>query len=191
MSRFVMLSRYSYWPGRARISRVLRPAVIASGLPDNVPACKDQHSAGRWKTKLLGYHLAALVSAGTQPRLPILHRSGLPTVLMMWQCVHLVHGASGGHRLHDVTATAICAHWQTAANDLAHGRQVWCDTEMVLHESDALYTEESVSSVATSLPLPRMASKATVACRHIYQPDSHLCTALRNPEASHDLVKAQ
>lgn len=41
MSRFVILSRYSYWPGRPNISRVLRPAVIASGLPDSVPACGD------------------------------------------------------------------------------------------------------------------------------------------------------
>jgi hypothetical protein len=43
MSRPVMRSRYSYAPGRARISSVFMPAVIASGLPDSVPAC-DSHA---------------------------------------------------------------------------------------------------------------------------------------------------
>ena len=42
MRRPVIWSRYSYAPGRPRISSVFMPAVIASGLPDSVPACRKQ-----------------------------------------------------------------------------------------------------------------------------------------------------
>lgn len=47
MSLPVTFSRCSYAPGLSRISRVLRPAVIANGLPDKVPACNQTTAAGK------------------------------------------------------------------------------------------------------------------------------------------------
>ena len=50
MSLPVILSRYSYTPGLSMISRVLIPAVIASGFPERVPACTRMPQGS-------GYHL--------------------------------------------------------------------------------------------------------------------------------------
>lgn len=112
------------------------------------------------------------------------------------QAGHLVHGASGGDSLHDVAAAAVRAHRQTAADDLAHGRQVRGDAKVVLQRGMQRIWWAGRCQLVSG---PDAAVRGSLCkCLHLAAQawaaapvKACLCAALGNPEASHDLIKAQ
>ena len=45
---------------------------------------------------------------------------------------HLIHGASWGNHLHDVSSASVCPNRQPTANDLSKGGEVRCDAPVLL-----------------------------------------------------------